>query len=154
VSLERRTPLRRTGGPKRKTELSRGNSQLSRGGRINPMSRKRLAATEARAEVRRQVFARDGRCLLRGIDGAGPCLGRRTPHHVLKASAGGPYSVENLVQLCAHHNDWIETTDGQLLALSVGLWCRHGDTLEACWRRMTVLGLVTYDPEGTPLPCP
>jgi 5-methylcytosine-specific restriction endonuclease McrA len=85
------------------------------------MSNKRRKEAAARAVIRGEVFQRDGfRCELDGFLGAGRCFGPLTPHHVIKASQGGAYSVENLRTLCAHHNEQLEA-DADLARLAEGL---------------------------------
>ena len=127
MALNRRTPLGRGPGPKRRTPLN-GNSELRRSGRLNPMSKKRRAEIPARAEIRSRVFERDNGCVLAGVPEAGPCFGHMTPHHIHKAGQGGAYTEENLVTLCAHHNDRIEA-DAEFAALAhrLGLTYRRGD---------------------------
>lgn len=99
MSLERRTPLKRTGGLKRGKGL--------RAKPLEPDEAKR------RALVRGAVFARDGfACALAGDPEAiallGPCFGRLTYHHLRKAGQGGAYSVENGLTLCLGHNGAVE----------------------------------------------
>lgn len=78
--------------------------------------------------MRALVFARDRRCRLGGVPGAGRCYGRLTYHHRRKASQGGSYSVDNGAALCAHHNDALEA-DADLAALgrALGLVLLRGD---------------------------
>ena len=80
-----------------------------------------------KARIKALVFHRDKRCILspdrplnrEGRDW-GPCFGYPlTPHHLLKASQGGEYTEENLVTLCAGHNDMIE--DYPTAAHAIGL---------------------------------
>lgn len=98
--------------------------------------------------IRAVVFDRDVRCRLAGSLGTGPCFGTRmTPHHLRKAGQGGPYSIENLVTLCANHNDWVE--DFRPAAWTWGLVIGHGETPEWAWRRMVMFGLVDYWWDGT-----
>lgn len=79
-----------------------------------------LADLPRRAKVREAVFARDNwTCRLATTRQVGGCLGPLTPHHVRKASAGGPYVEENLVTLCSHHNSWVE--DHPIAAQMLGL---------------------------------
>lgn len=94
------------------------------------MKAKRLPAAEQRrrAEVREAVFTRDRVCQLAGVDGAGRCFGGLTPHHRRKASQGGAYDEDNLVALCAHHNDELEANaDLAALGRELGLVKRAGD---------------------------
>lgn len=91
---------------------------------------KRRTPTEnrERAVVREAVFTRDGCCVLRGVEGAGQCFGSPfTPHHRRKASQGGAYTVDNLVTLCAHHNDELEANaDLAAIGVALGLVIRRG----------------------------
>lgn len=83
---------------------------------LNPISPRR--DRDAEDEIRQAVYARDRhRCLLEpmgrqhGLTTAHvvpPCRGPLTPHHRRKAGAGGSWSMENLVTLCAGHNGWVE----------------------------------------------
>lgn len=110
--------LRRTGG-------------LSRTGRL------RARPHPERAAIRAEVFARDGHeCRwayawheASGGDpyGTAPtaCHGELTVHHVRKASGGGAYRPDNLISLCAGHNDLVETEPAT--ARAMGLVCRPGD---------------------------
>jgi hypothetical protein len=95
--------------------------------RIKAMSDKRRKANESHAVIREAVFARDSHlCRLRGVQEAGECFGVLTPHHVRKASQGGTYSPENLVALCAHHNEQLEAdADLDRLARQLGLVVRR-----------------------------
>jgi 5-methylcytosine-specific restriction endonuclease McrA len=49
------------------------------------------------------------------------CFGGLTVHHVHKASGGGPYTEDNLVTLCAFHNEYVEShhLEAQALGLEV-----------------------------------
>ena len=129
----RRTPLKRTSG-------------LARSGRLKPMSDKKVAGIDARAEIREEVFKRDGRkclfsgyvesflsfpespadlvvelegCLLIGLR----CFGELSVHHVIKSSAGGPYRADNLITLCHRHNGFAE--EHPALAAAMGLVVRR-----------------------------
>lgn len=74
------------------------------------MKRTRLTAGEMadRRIVRDSVFRRDGGCLAAEVEVWGRCYGDLTPHHLLKSVHGGPYSEDNLIALCAHHNQMVE----------------------------------------------
>lgn len=74
---------------------------------VKPISEKRRAAFDLHDTLRRRVFERDGGCLLAGETDR-ECAGRNTVHHRLKASAGGPWTMANLVCLCWFHNTDIE----------------------------------------------
>lgn len=117
MSLERRTPLRRRKG-------------LTRSGRVNPVSAKRRAGQADRAAVRDAVFRRDGyACQVAAlVPDVGRCFGGLTPHHRRKASQGGGYTVENIVAVCAHHNERLEADpDLAARARAAGLVVRPGD---------------------------
>lgn len=88
-------------------------SLLQRTSGLRRESAKRRALREERARVRLIVFARDSwRCqagVLPALRHYSPCFGALTPHHVVKASQGGKYEEQNLVTLCAHHNELLES---------------------------------------------
>jgi hypothetical protein len=77
-------------------------------------------------------------------------MGPLTPHHIRKASQGGPWSLANIITLCARHNDWLEEADGARFGRRVGLVARREDDLPTCWTRLTSAGLVDYGPEEIP----
>lgn len=79
------------------------------------------ADRDRRAAVRAAVYRRDGGCVLAGTGLLGPCAGGPTPHHLLKASAGGAYDIDNLICLCAGHNTAVEDhpTEARRLGLVV-----------------------------------
>lgn len=93
------------------------------------------ATVETRREIRARVFERDRfRCQLAELAGAGHCFGGLTPHHRLKASQGGAYSLENLVTACAQHNGLLEAdagfaTAGIKAGLVVRSWQPEAETL-------------------------
>lgn len=89
--------------------------------RLRPMSKKRRQANVLKTAIRQAVFARDGyQCQLARVSPVvGDCFGPLTPHHLLKASAGGEYVVDNLTTLCAHHNGWVE--DHPRVATELGM---------------------------------
>jgi 5-methylcytosine-specific restriction endonuclease McrA len=93
---------------------------------LRSKGRGKMTADEKRP-IREAVFARDmHRCQLADLGG---CFGGLTPHHRRKASQGGGYTVENLVSLCAHHNDELEAdADLASLARERGLVVRRDDT--------------------------
>jgi hypothetical protein len=93
--------------------------------RLRPVSAKRRARRGEDAVVRAAVFARDRVCRLWG---EGRCFGPLTPHHRRKASQGGGYTLENLVALCAHHNEALEADAERAdRARTMGLVVRRGD---------------------------
>jgi hypothetical protein len=92
-----------------------------------PIRRKKRRSA-AEVKVRLAVFARDRVCRLKGVDGAGPCFGGPTFHHVRKEGQGGEYTEENGALLCAGHNDLIEAdADVAAIARKLGLVKRRGD---------------------------
>lgn len=95
---------------------------------MRAVSKKKAQENRAKGPIREAVFERDHhRCRLLGVEGAGRCFGGLTAHHIVKASRGGPYAVENLATLCAFHNDHIEAdADLATLAESLGLVRRRG----------------------------
>jgi hypothetical protein len=119
-----------------------------RRGSIRRVSVRRRALLDApeRDAVWQGVLARDRDCLLAARTDqnrwlAGPCFGLLTPHHLLKASHGGPFSPANIVVLCARHNGWVE--DVPVLAHSLGLVVRSGETVALAWDRLAEHGLAT-----------
>lgn len=90
------------------------------------MSEKRRDGIPERAQIRADVFARDGhRCQAASLFLDVRCFGGLTVHHLIKASQGGAYDAENLVTLCVRHNDVIE--DRPTIATALGLVRRpHG----------------------------
>jgi 5-methylcytosine-specific restriction endonuclease McrA len=94
--------------------------------RIRPISDKKRRQLVANARVRAAVFARDGyRCQIAKIPDAGPCFGELTYHHILKASQGGAYTLDNGLTACSFHNDMVE--DRPDWAHANGLVTRRGD---------------------------
>lgn len=113
---------------------------------LPPQSDKRAGESEARRIVRLAVIARDRVCLLGPLLGEDRCSGDLTFHHLRKRSQGGGWTLDNGVALCAKMNAWVE--DFPLEAWRMGLVCRRGESLEACWERMRITGLLSYDPNG------
>lgn len=73
------------------------------------MSEKVRADQPRRRKVREAVYERDGGCVLLRISTDHDCMGSPlTPHHIRKASQGGPYDESNLVSICAIGNSWLE----------------------------------------------
>lgn len=87
--------------------------------------------------MREAVFARDRwTCLLarHGKVLGTVCHFGITPHHLLKESKQGEYSMVNLITLCAAHNDAVELHPTE--ALEMGLTVARGiDHVEAAERR-------------------
>lgn len=104
------------------------------------VSTKTRAQRESRAEVREQLWKRDGgECILDDRRHAhlltGQCFGGATPHHLLKAGQGGAYQLDNLLTACVGHNTWVE--DHPDRARDLGLVVLRGriDHTEAARRR-------------------
>ena len=76
--------------------------------------------------MREMVFARDRGCVLRS-DPEHRCLGVMTPHHRRKASAGGAYSMANLVAICSTGNSDIEDRPAYYRERFPELVVREGD---------------------------
>lgn len=150
----RRTPLNRGRPPERRTQLARGTG-LARG--AGPQRRTRLrsagpvdqAVATAKAEQRELMFARDRQaCRLAHVWPTNqgvvpPCIGPLTPHHLRKAGQGGPYTLINLLTLCAGHNDWIEAAPRDLVH-GLGLVMNRGDTYPEVWGRLVAAGIVDW----------
>lgn len=125
--MKQREPIRRH------TPLQRAAGDFIRRTRIKPVSAKRQREAIGRAAVRSAVYERDDwRCALsdpatRPI-AAGRCDGHTTVHHLLKQSQGGEYVPENLLTMCARHNDWVE--EEPKLAWAIGLVVRRGESHE------------------------
>lgn len=125
--------------PQRTKSIRRGP-----GPRRKPIDRT-TPEEQAKETIRTAVYARDRRCLLRGALGttAGPCAGQRlTPHHLWKDGQGGPWSMRNIVALCAGHNGWVE--DHPTEARAWGLVVERNMSITEVWRRMILNGLVGY----------
>lgn len=109
----------------------RRKTELKRGGQLSRTSKKRLRDLRGRPAIRKAVFERDQHCLLSPFGGAwgylnlygsswGPCFGEPlTAHHLRKEGQGGEYTLDNLVTLCAGHNDLVE--DYPAAARNIGL---------------------------------
>lgn len=121
----RRKPLARSTKPLKRTSIKRT-------ARKSPTPARRSSSSpvvDRKAEIRAEVYQRDRVCRLAGVPGAGRCHGPLTPHHRRKSGQGGGYTVENLAALCSHHNSELEAdADLALLARTMGLVLKHGDT--------------------------
>lgn len=112
---------------------------MKRSGRLQPKSAKAIAAEPEIDAARAALYARDGMvCRLAGVLTGVPCFGRRaTPHHLRKP--GRSWALDNLVVLCARHNEWVE--DEPNAAHALGLVVRRGETVDDAWRRLAAAGL-------------
>ncbi len=142
----KRSPL-----PRRQTPLARATGDLIRRTRLKPVSAKRQREALGRAAVRAAVFERDEwtcrlgwsaqviRMTTEATRRFPHCYGPLTPHHLLKTTQGGRYTEENLVSLCATHNDWVEQEP--LVAWRMGLVIRRDDTAEHAALRRVAAGI-------------
>lgn len=102
--------------------LKARNASMKQGTRIPAQSRRVTAAQPQRRKVRTEVFERDGYvCALVRLKQGHRCLGGLTPHHLRKASAGGSYTADNLLTLCAFGNGWVEDNPAEARALGLVL---------------------------------
>lgn len=106
MSLERRKPLKRTGGPKRTGPPKRRT-------RLKPVSDKRKKQLPARAKVRDIVRARDRGCVARDMPDV-PCgqIGGRASLEVHEIRGGADRHATFLdpdfcVAVCPKTHDWI-----------------------------------------------
>jgi hypothetical protein len=108
--------------------------------RLRSVSAKRAAARVWAEPLVQQVYDRDRCCILTGHQAlAGQCLGRLTPHHLRKQGQGGPWTLTNIVALCARHNGWVENHPD--LAHDMGLVIRTGETYADAWAAMRRAGI-------------
>lgn len=137
---------------------------MKRGGKLSPSSKSRIDELAGRRAIREQVFERDGGCVMR--DGRwGKCFGEPTFHHLLKASQGGKYTVENGICLCVGHNCKVEDEPAAAYALGLvvkswevrddiasgNVWPEDGDPIiERTAKAARELGLMPR-PMGFPL---
>lgn len=139
MTLARRTPLR---ADRERTAAWRLRSRK----RLPALSSRRRKEKPERDAVRAALFQRDGYCrLLTRPEHS--CSGPLTPHHLRKASAGGPYSLTNLVAVCAGGNTDIE--DHPWWAWEIGLVERHPESPEDTWRRLWKAGMSRFPYPGS-----
>jgi hypothetical protein len=131
--------VKRSGMPRRSTPL-RAKTGLRRSTALRARSSKRAdpARLEEEARVRSAVFQRDRGCLLRYQHVEwGECMGRRTLHHLRKASAGGTYTEDNGVCLCVRHNDDVEDDPPRArawgLVVTAGITAEEAAARRAAW---------------------
>lgn len=134
--------------PQRTKGLTR-TSTLARGG---PIRRRPVDPTDPEEEmkeaIRLAVYRRDGQCRLRRSTGAGPCSGKKlTPHHLWKSGQGGPWSIRNILTLCAGHNGRVETMRTE--ARAWGLEMTRGQTYTELWALLHLAGITTYWWDGS-----
>ena len=144
MSLERRTPLRRTAlGPGKGAQLRRAPLRASGKGLapgkplkassgLKPMSGRRRGEVDARAALRRRVLARDrNRCQAHERGAPGRCwhpsdLKDLDVHEVIPRQAwSAGYLVDaNCLAVCRRHHDWIDANHDE--AVKLGLHRRPG----------------------------
>lgn len=120
-------PLRRKTALRAKTPPEPSRSPLARGARLAPVSKRRRAALPTRAEVRRQVLARDGGCVARRYGWTDRCWhpadeATLDVHEVVPRGRwrAGWLVPDNCVTLCRKHHDRA-TLDRDGEATAVGL---------------------------------
>lgn len=128
IGMERRAPLRRS-TPMRRSSL-----------RARPLPEAELIQ---RDRVRRLTFDRDRRCLMTHL-ASHHCFGGWTFHHLVKASAGGEWSVDNGATLCSGGNVWVEMHP--TAAKTLGLVVNHEISAEEAADRRRRHGLIPLLP--------
>jgi hypothetical protein len=149
MSLRRSSPMKRDGAGARRfanaarKPLKRTEMKPAAGMKRKPLrakSEKRAAQRPHEEAVIEAVYVRDGGCILRTYEGH-VCGGKRqTPHHLQKQSAGGAWSLENVVCLCAAGNGAVE--DDPPWARIVGLVVRWDIDHSEAFQRRKDAGLV------------
>lgn len=96
--------------PREVTPLQRElKAEAKKRKRLKPISDKRQAELALRRLVWEKVLERDGGCRFPHDQVPDlPCMGGMSPHHLLKSSQGGQYTMDNLITLCVASNGWIE----------------------------------------------
>lgn len=121
--------------------------ELTRTGGLSPLSPSKRRERRKAQPVVDAMLRRDGwQCILRFHRSiAGDCMGPSTPHHLRKQNKRGGWELDNLVTLCARHNDWVENDEPDL-AHELGLVVRNGESVYAAWDRMVAAGLPVTHP--------
>lgn len=109
MSLERRTPLKRTGGPKANPAKVRDWQDRSRRS-LPASSTKGRARAAAAAEAGRRAKDRDGGCLVAAMVPEVRCWGPLDPQHVIPRSIRRDLAADerNIIGCCRGHHEWIE----------------------------------------------
>lgn len=142
-SVKRSTPLGR-GKPLRRDGAGARRFAASRRKPLPAKSVRRAAQRDHELAVTEQVFRRDGGCILSHL-ASHRCHGTLTPHHLRKQSAGGQWTLENCVALCAGANGMVEDEPGW--ARTIGLVVRAGLSPAEAWQRRVDNGLIVRGPQ-------
>jgi len=129
VTLERRTPLKRTGGPKANPATTRAWQDRSRRP-LPPSSAKGRARARDAAEAGRRAKARDGGCVAAALVPDLRCWGPLDPQHVIPRGVRPDLADDdlNIIGCCRAHHRYID--DHPERARELGLHGRDGDDLE------------------------
>lgn len=111
---------------------------------LRPRSEKRQDQRPQEEAITAEVFRRDGGCIMR-TQASHICHGPLTPHHLRKQSAGGPWTLDNVVALCAWANGEVE--NAPYWGRHHGLVVRHDITPADAWQRRVDTGLVVRTPQ-------
>lgn len=94
-------------------------------------SAKRADRRPVEERLFKAILERDGGCVVAGEawvnDEPHECSGPSTPHHLRKSSAGGGWTMRNLVVLCAKANTEVEDNPAWVRARYPWLVVRFGD---------------------------
>jgi hypothetical protein len=106
--IRRRQPIARSSVPLKRTPLARRSAQ-------------RRSEDRERKQVREQVYARDGGCIMRAYGG---CAGPIDVDEIVSRGRGGSYlDVDNCQALCRRHHDAKHSRVHY--ASIIGLWGEH-----------------------------
>lgn len=137
MSLERRTPMKRTGGPKADPAKARdwqdrSRQRLPRESANGAERRKRATAAGKAAKARDQQ-----RCVARPLVVEVRCWGPLDPQHVIPRGVRPDMADDeaNIIGCCRGHHDWIG--DHPTKARELGLHGRDGDDLAELAQRRT-----------------
>jgi hypothetical protein len=138
MTLERRTPLKRTGGPKVNPAKARDWQDRSRQP-IPKTSTKGAQRKRAAAEAGQRAKERDGRCIAAELVPELRCWGPLDPQHVIPRSTAPELvsDLANIVACCRGHHDWIGGNPEA--ARLLGLHGHAGDDLDELAARRKAL---------------
>lgn len=129
VGLERRTPMKRTAGPKADPAATRAWQDRSRKPlpESSPRGRERRARATAAGKVAK---ARDGGCIVAAMVPEVECWGPLDPQHVIPRGVRPSLADDpaNIVAACRGHHQWIE--EHPVEARAMGVHGHDGDDLE------------------------
>lgn len=130
MSLERRKPLKRTGGPKADPAATRAWHDRSRKPLPANSAKGRARAREA-ADAGRRAKARDGGCVAAALVPELRCWGPLDPQHVIPRGVRRDLAADdrNIIGCCRGHHEWIEANKAR--ARELGLHGHDGDDLDA-----------------------